>query len=187
MSLLDRAKKRAGSLLGDANAREVHKLQGAVAAVADWEPEFARLSNDELAAKTPEFIERLEDGASLDDILPEAFAVVREAARRQVQMRHYDVQIVGGIVLHQGKVAEMRTGEGKTLVATLAALPQRAGRARASTSITVNDYLARARRPVDGRRSTTSSVCPSACSSTALPSCSIPRPIRRSISRTPTR
>ena len=142
MGLLDRAKKRAGSLLGDANAREVHKLQGAVAAVADWEPEFARLSNDELAAKTPEFIERLEDGASLDDILPEAFAVVREAARRQVQMRHYDVQIVGGIVLHQGKVAEMRTGEGKTLVATLA-LYLNALEGDGGHLITVNDYLAK--------------------------------------------
>ena len=70
-------------MLGDANAREVNRLQGAVAAVADWEPEFVRLRDDELAAKTTEFIERLEDGASLDDILPEAFAVVREAARRR--------------------------------------------------------------------------------------------------------
>ena len=142
MGLFDRAKKRAGSLLGDANAREVNRLQGAVAAVAEWEPEFARLRDDELAAKTPEFIERLEDGASLDDILPEAFAVVREAARRQVQMRHYDVQIVGGIVLHQGKISEMRTGEGKTLVATLA-LYLNALEGDGVHLITVNDYLAK--------------------------------------------
>ena len=142
MGLLDRAKKRAGSLLGDANAREVNRLQGAVAAVADWESEIARLRDDELAAKTTEFIERLEDGASLDDILPEAFAVVREAAQRQVQMRHYDVQIVGGIVLHQGKIAEMRTGEGKTLVATLA-LYLNALEGDGAHLITVNDYLAK--------------------------------------------
>ena len=142
MGLLDRAKKRAGSLLGDANAREVNRLQGAVAAVADWESEIAGLRDDELAAKTTEFIERLEDGASLDDILPEAFAVVREAAQRQVQMRHYDVQIVGGIVLHQGKIAEMRTGEGKTLVATLA-LYLNALEGDGAHLITVNDYLAK--------------------------------------------
>ena len=80
MGLFDRAKQRAGSLIGDANAREVKRLSGAVEAVAEWESEFARLRDDELAAKTTEFIERLEDGASLDDILPEAFAVVREAA-----------------------------------------------------------------------------------------------------------
>ena len=142
MGLLDRARKRAGSLIGDANAREVKRLSGAVDAVADWESEFARLRDDELAAKTPEFIERLEDGASLDDILPEAFAVVREAAQRQVQMRHYDVQIVGGIVLHQGKIAEMRTGEGKTLVATLA-LYLNALEGDGAHLITVNDYLAK--------------------------------------------
>ena len=142
MGLLDQAKKRAGSLLGDANAREVNRLQGAVAAVAEWEAEFERLRDDELRAKTTEFIERLEDGASLTDILPEAFAVVREAARRTVQMRHYDVQIVGGIVLHQGKIAEMRTGEGKTLVATLA-LYLNALEGDGAHLITVNDYLAK--------------------------------------------
>ena len=142
MGLFDRAKKRAVSLVGDANAREVGRLQGAVGAVAAWEPEFERLRNDELAAKTSEFIERLEDGASLNDILPEAFAVVREAARRQVQMRHYDVQIVGGIVLHQGKISEMRTGEGKTLVATLA-LYLNALEGDGAHLITVNDYLAK--------------------------------------------
>ena len=142
MGLLDRAKKRAGSLIGDANAREVKRLSGAVDAVADWESEVKRLRNDELRAKTSEFIARLEDGASLDDILPEAFAVVREAATRQVQMRHYDVQIVGGIVLHQGKIAEMRTGEGKTLVATLA-LYLNALEGDGAHLITVNDYLAK--------------------------------------------
>ena len=142
MGLLDRAKKRAGSLIGDANAREVKRLSGAVGAVADWESEVKRLRNDELRAKTAEFIDRLEDGASLDDILPEAFAVVREAAQRQVQMRHYDVQIVGGIVLHQGKIAEMRTGEGKTLVATLA-LYLNALEGDGAHLITVNDYLAK--------------------------------------------
>ncbi len=142
MGLLERARKRAGSLLGDANAREVNRLQGAVAAVADWESQMQRLSDDELRGKTAEFVARLEDGASLDDILPEAFAVVREAAQRQVQMRHYDVQIVGGIVLHQGKIAEMRTGEGKTLVATLA-LYLNALEGDGAHLITVNDYLAK--------------------------------------------
>lgn len=142
MGLLDRAKKRAGSLMGDANAREVKRLDGAVSAVADWEPQIERLSDDELRATTSEFIARLEDGASLDDILPEAFAVVRESARRQVQMRHYDVQMVGGIVLHQGKIAEMRTGEGKTLVATLA-LYLNALEGDGAHLITVNDYLAK--------------------------------------------
>ena len=142
MGLLDRAKHRAGSLLGDANAREVKKLSGAVERIGEWEDQMQRLGDDELRAKTAEFIARLEDGAGLDDILPEAFAVVREVAWRQVQMRHYDVQMVGGIVLHQGKIAEMRTGEGKTLVATLA-LYLNALEGDGAHLITVNDYLAK--------------------------------------------
>ena len=88
----------------------------------------------ELQAKTAEFRERLDQGATLDDLLPEAFAVCREAGRRVLRMRHFDVQLIGGMVLHQGSIAEMRTGEGKTLVATLPVLPERARRARASTS-----------------------------------------------------
>ena len=142
MGLFDRAKKRAGSLLGDANAREVKKLSGAVERISEWEDQIRRLRDDELQAKTAEFIARLEDGAGLDDILPEAFAVVREVAWRQVEMRHYDVQMVGGIVLHQGKISEMRTGEGKTLVATLA-LYLNALEGDGAHLITVNDYLAK--------------------------------------------
>ena len=105
-----------------------------IAAINELEPQMQQLSDEELAAKTVEFRERLANGATLDDLLPEAFAVCREAGRRMLNMRHFDVQLIGGIVLHRGKIAEMKTGEGKTLVATLARVPERADRARASTS-----------------------------------------------------
>ena len=107
-----------------------------------WEPEIARHTDAELRAKTAEFRARLADGADLDGILPEAFAVVREASKRWLQMRHFDVQLIGGIVLHQGKIAEMRTGEGKTLVATLAVYLN-ALEGDGVHVITVNDYLAK--------------------------------------------
>ena len=142
MGLFDKVKGRAKGLVGDSNARELKKLHPAVDAIADWEPQLERLSDDQLAAQTPAFIARLEDGASLDDILPEAFALVRETARRQLEMRHYDVQMLGGAVLHQGKIAEMRTGEGKTLAATLA-LYLNALDGDGAHLITVNDYLAK--------------------------------------------
>ncbi|MEM6926316.1 MAG: preprotein translocase subunit SecA, partial [Myxococcota bacterium] len=106
-------------IFGDANERELKKLQPLVQRINELEPRFQKLSDDELAAKTGEFKEKLDKGASLDDILMEAFATVRETGRRKLEMRHYDCQLVGGTVLHQGKIAEMRTGEGKTLVATL--------------------------------------------------------------------
>ncbi len=107
----------------------------AVRRINALEPEVAQLSDDALAAKTVEFKQRVwPTGHALDALLPEAFAVVREASKRVLDMRHFDVQLIGGIVLHNGKIAEMRTGEGKTLVATLPALPERASPARVSTS-----------------------------------------------------
>ena len=110
--------KLLGSLL-DSNGRELKRLQPVVARINVLEPDFERLSDAQLGAKTEEFKARHEKGESLDDLLPEAFATVREAAKRTIRQRHFDVQLMGGIVLHQGKIAEMRTGEGKTLVATL--------------------------------------------------------------------
>jgi preprotein translocase subunit SecA len=113
-----------------------------VVRVNELEPELQQLSDAALRAKTAEFKERLERGATLDEILPEAFATVREAARRVLNMRHFDVQLVGGAVLHQGKIAEMATGEGKTLVSTLPAYLN-ALQGRGVHIVTVNDYLAK--------------------------------------------
>ncbi|MDR6853380.1 preprotein translocase subunit SecA [Sphingomonas sp. BE123] len=132
----------AKSLFGSSNDRYVRSLNPILAKIAGFEPALQALSDDELAAQTVKFRERLANGEKLDAILPEAFATVREASRRVLGMRHFDVQMVGGIVLHRGEIAEMRTGEGKTLVATLAtylnALP-----GKGVHVITVNDYLAR--------------------------------------------
>ena len=119
-------------VIGDENERQLRKLWPLVEAINRLEPEMERLSDAELRAKTDQFRARLGDGETLDDLLPEAFAVVREVARRRLGMRHFDVQLLGGIVLHQGKIAEMKTGEGKTLVATLP-LYLNALRARAAT------------------------------------------------------
>ncbi len=131
-----------GKLLGDSNERELSKLRPIVEQVNALEPEFEKLSVEQLQATTREFKERVVDGESLDDLLPEAFAAVREGAKRTLGQRHYDVQLLGGMVLHQGKIAEMKTGEGKTLVATLPAyLNALAG--RGVHVVTVNDYLAR--------------------------------------------
>ena len=129
-------------IFGTKNERDLKKLQPFVAAVNEIEPGIQALSDAELRSKTAEFKERLAQGASLDDILIEAFAVVREAARRTVRMRPFDVQIIGGIVLHQGKIAEMKTGEGKTLVATLPAYLN-ALEGKGVHIVTVNDYLAK--------------------------------------------
>jgi preprotein translocase subunit SecA len=126
----------------DDNAREVKKLQRVVTAVNEQEPAMLRLSEEELKGKTQVFKERLERGETLDDLLPEAFAVVREASRRVLGMRHFDVQLMGGLVLHQGRIAEMKTGEGKTLVATLPVYLN-ALSGKGVHVITVNDYLAR--------------------------------------------
>lgn len=133
--------KLLASLLDD-NAKEIKKLRRKVAEINELEPSIQALSDEALAAKTVEFKERLARGESLDDLLSEAFAVVRETARRVLGMRHFDVQLMGGIVLHQGRIAEMKTGEGKTLVATLPAYLN-ALTGKGVHIVTVNDYLAR--------------------------------------------
>lgn len=129
-------------IFGTKNERDLKKLQPYVAAINALEPQISALTDAQLQAKTAEFKEKLRQGATLDDILIEAFAVVREVARRTVRMRHFDVQLMGGIVLHQGKIAEMKTGEGKTLVATLPAYLN-ALEGKGVHIVTVNDYLAR--------------------------------------------
>ncbi len=129
-------------VLGDPNAREVKRHLERVADISELEPLIEKLSDDELRAKTAELRQRLEKGEVLDDVLVEAFAVAREAARRTIGLRPFDVQHVGGIVLHQGKIAEMKTGEGKTLVAVLP-LYLNALEGKGAHLITVNDYLAR--------------------------------------------
>ncbi|MBV9765965.1 MAG: preprotein translocase subunit SecA, partial [Acidobacteriaceae bacterium] len=106
-------------VFGTKHDREIKKIRPIVAAINDLEPELQKLSEAELASKTQDFKERVANGASLDDVLIEAFAVCREAGRRVLNMRHFDVQLIGGVVLHRGRIAEMKTGEGKTLVATL--------------------------------------------------------------------
>jgi len=126
----------------DSNEKELKRLQPIINKINELESEFEQLSDDELHAKTDEFKARLKDGVSLDELLPEAFAAVREAAKRTIGLRHFDVQLVGGIVLHQGKITEMKTGEGKTLVATLP-LYLNSLTGNGSHLVTVNDYLAR--------------------------------------------
>ena len=129
------------SLFQESSEKRIKPFLNTVELVNTFEVAISALSDVELAAKTPYFQERLQNGETLADILPEAFAVVREAAQRTVKMRHFDVQIIGGIVLHEGKIAEMKTGEGKTLVATLAAYLNALTK-RGVHIITVNDYLA---------------------------------------------
>ena len=129
-------------LFGSANEREVRRLQAAVARINAIEPDMEALSDAELRGKTDEFRQRLADGETLDDLLPEAFATVREGAKRTLGQRHYDVQLVGGMVLHDSKIAEMKTGEGKTLVATLPVYLN-ALTGKGVHVVTVNDYLAR--------------------------------------------
>src|SRR5512146_269051 len=108
-------------IVGTKNERELKRIRPVVAQIGSFEPGLRELDDRALAAKTVEFRERLAKGAPVDDILPEAFAVVREAGRRALNMRHFDVQLIGGMALHRGMIAEMKTGEGKTLVATLPA------------------------------------------------------------------
>ena len=129
-------------IVGSKNERELKRIRPLVQKINDLEPKIQPLNDDQLKAKTVEFKERLGRGESLNEILPEAFAVVREAARRTLGERHYDVQLIGGIVLHEGKIAEMATGEGKTLVATLPAYLN-ALEGRGVHIVTVNDYLAK--------------------------------------------
>src|SRR6516165_10760069 len=132
-------------VFGTKNEREVKAMLPAVAAIGELEPRMRELSDIDLAAKTIEFKEKLAQGAQLDDLLIEAFAVVREAGRRVLNMRHFDVQLIGGMVLHKGKIAEMKTGEGKTLVATLPTYLN-ALEGKGVHVVTVNDYLANATR-----------------------------------------
>lgn len=128
-------------IFGSKNDREIKRMRKAVERINQLEEDFSQLSDEQLAAKTEEFRKRLVEGETLDDLLSEAFAVVREASKRVMGMRHFDVQLVGGMTLHEGRIAEMRTGEGKTLTATLAAylnaLP-----GKGVHIVTVNDYLA---------------------------------------------
>ena len=129
-------------IFGDYSSREVKRVMPLQKQVLALDEEYQKLTDEELKAKTPEFKERLQNGETLDDILPEAFAACREAASRVLKMKHFPVQIIGGIILHQGRIAEMKTGEGKTLVATLPAyLNALAG--KGVHIVTVNDYLAR--------------------------------------------
>ena len=129
-------------LLGNKNAKEIKRIRSIVEEINGLEPELLSLSDASLRAKTEEFKARLANGETLDDILPEAFAVVREASKRVLGMRHFDVQMIGGIVLHRGNIAEMRTGEGKTLVATLPVYLN-ALSGKGVHVVTVNDYLAK--------------------------------------------
>ncbi|PIY06548.1 MAG: preprotein translocase subunit SecA, partial [Gallionellaceae bacterium CG_4_10_14_3_um_filter_60_1069] len=129
------------SVFGSRNDRLLKQYRQIVARINSLESEVTALSDEALQAKTPQFRQRLQQGESLNDLLPEAFAVVREGSRRVLQMRHFDVQLIGGMVLHYGKIAEMRTGEGKTLMATLAAYLN-ALSGKGVHVVTVNDYLA---------------------------------------------
>src|SRR5580698_8424039 len=134
--------KALAKIFGTKHEREIKKMRPMVAAINDLEPQMQALSNEDLAAQTVKFREQLAQGATLDDLMIPAFATVREAGRRVLNMRHFDVQLIGGIVLHRGKIAEMKTGEGKTLVATLPVyLNALAG--KGVHVVTVNDYLAR--------------------------------------------
>ncbi|MGA2192999.1 MAG: preprotein translocase subunit SecA [Nitrospirota bacterium] len=129
-------------VIGTKNDRELRRIQPVVERVNSFEPQISPLTDAELKAKTLEFKDRLAGGETLDDLLPEAFAVVREASKRVLGMRHFDVQLIGGVVLHEGKIAEMKTGEGKTLVATLPVYLN-ALEGKGVHVVTVNDYLAK--------------------------------------------
>jgi len=129
-------------IFGDPNEKELKKLQPIAGKISSYEPDISKLNDGELKNKTTEFKERLDKGETLDDILPEVFAVVREVAKRVTKMRPFDVQLIGGIILHQGKIAEMATGEGKTLVATMPAYLN-ALSGNSVHIVTVNDYLAK--------------------------------------------
>ncbi len=134
--------KLIAKVFGTANERELQKLKPVVAKINEFETKMASLKDEELPIKTNEFREQVSKGRSLDDILPEAFALVREVGKRKLGQRHFDVQMMGGVVLHQGKIAEMKTGEGKTLTATLP-LYLNALSGKGAHLVTVNDYLAR--------------------------------------------
>ena len=130
------------NVFGDSNEKQLQRYERVKRDVADLESSLAPLDDDSLAARTAAFRERLARGETLDSLISEAFAVVREAAQRAIGLRHFDVQIIGGTALHEGKVAEMKTGEGKTLVATLPVYLN-ALEGKGVHVVTVNDYLAR--------------------------------------------
>ena len=134
--------KRFTNLLGDSNERVIKDLQQFVDKINELEPNFQALTDQELRDKTTEFRSRLKQGETLEDLLIEAFATVREASVRSIGLRHFDVQLLGGVALHQGRIAVMKTGEGKTLVATLPAYLN-ALSGNGVHVVTVNDYLAR--------------------------------------------
>ena len=129
-------------MFGSSNERELKRIQPRVARINELEPTYQAMSDDDLRNQTVLFRKRLAAGETLDDLLEEAFAVCREASRRTIGLRHYDVQMIGGMALHEGKIAEMMTGEGKTLVATLPAYLN-ALEGKGVHVVTVNDYLAR--------------------------------------------
>lgn len=135
-------KELIGAIFGSQNERDIKKIKPVVEQINLLEPSIEKLSDEELKLKTDEFKKRLSDGATLDSLLPEAFACVREASKRTLGLRHFDVQMIGGYILHQGKIAEMKTGEGKTLVATLAVYLN-ALEGKGVHVVTVNDYLAK--------------------------------------------
>src|SRR5437016_5329522 len=129
-------------VIGTQNDRELKRLRPNVGRINEFEPSIQALTDAQLRDRTADLKTRVAAGASLDDVLPEAFAVVREAGKRVLNMRHFDVQLIGGMVLHAGRIAEMKTGEGKTLVATLPAYLNALG-GKGVHVVTVNDYLAR--------------------------------------------
>jgi len=135
MSFLDK-------IIGTHSERELKRIRPIVDKIESLRPSMQALTDEELRAKTDEFKKRLANGETSDDIMPEAYAVVREAGKRVLGMEHYRVQLIGGIVLHQGRIAEMRTGEGKTLVATLPSYLD-ALEGKGCYVVTVNDYLAK--------------------------------------------
>ena len=139
---LDTFKSMYHKVFGTHSDRELKKLHPKLAAINALEKKFMQLNDDDLRAYTARFRQKLDQGASVDDILVDAFAVVRETGRRTMNMRHYDVQLIGGIVLHESKIAEMRTGEGKTLTIVLAAYLN-ALNEKGVHIVTVNDYLAK--------------------------------------------
>ena len=141
-SLMHGFERGVTSVFGTSNARYIRKLQARVEAINALEPTYQAMSDAELREQTVKFRERLKAGETLEDLLIEAFAVCREGGRRFLGMRHYDVQLIGGMVLHSGSIAEMVTGEGKTLVATLPAYLN-ALEGKGVHVVTVNDYLAR--------------------------------------------
>ena len=135
-------KKFLEKILGDPNKKALKLIEPIIESINNLEPDYEKLTDQELKAKTLEFKKRITNRESLDDLLPEAFAAVREAGKRTIGQRHYDVQLIGGIVLHQGKIAEMRTGEGKTLVASLP-LYLNSLSGKGCHLVAPNDYLSR--------------------------------------------